>query len=231
MSFLEKTKNIISTIVGFCIIAGIVGGLIYWYFSKSKREIHERDRIEQIVRDMVVKHNASTQWRENFVDYGIQVNGFNRPIYTSDVETALINNDSKSIMFYGAIFDVKSTDAEYYLVFRTLQDVDITFKLKCDEEQAERAMSTPEGYYAIVSIISDIESSKYEIDSDHRRASNVIVINSFIAKGRCLDFLFLGRNVNPFEFDLRPQFDKSEDPNLLYDHELEEKLSRELRKR
>ncbi len=240
MSFLMKTKYIVSEIVGFCIVAGVVGGLIYWYIQKIERTADERDKIRQVVSDMAERHNASTQWSERFVDYNIKINGGHRPIYTTDVKTALIMNDSKPIIFCGLIVDVKNIDAEYYLLFSTFRDVDITFKLRCDNEQAERAMSTPEGFYVIVAVISNIESSDFEIDTSHNSAPDVIVINSFIANGVCLDFIFLGRDFNPYEFVQRPQPDKSEeellrnekleDSNLLYDHELEEYLRRELLK-
>jgi heme/copper-type cytochrome/quinol oxidase subunit 4 len=228
---LMKTKNIVSAIFGFCIVACVIGGLVFWQIQKHKRKTNERDTIKQTVSDMVTTHNASTQWSKHFVDYSIKINGGHRPIYTTDVKSALITNDSKPILFYGGIVDVTNIDAEYYLLFDTIKDVDITFKLRCDKERAERAMSTPEGFYAVVAVISDIKSSDFETDTHHSSAPDVIIINSFIAKGVCLDFMFLGRDFNPFEFVLSPEHEKLEDSNLPYDHELEEKLIREFRKR
>jgi len=191
-----KTETIIVRLIYLVVVVGVVAGV--WHLFKIKPRADGRDRIEQVVSDMVARHNASAQWSERFVDYSIQINGGHRPIYTIDVETALIANDPRPILFYGGLVDVKKSDAEYCVVFSTVRHVDITFVLRCDPEQAERALGQPEGLYAVVAAISDIQWSKFKVDVGHSRAPHVNFVNTFIANGVCLDFSFAGRNYNPW---------------------------------
>jgi len=190
-----KKETVIVWFAYLVIIAVVVAGV--WYVPKIKRKIYGKDEIKQAINEMIAKHNASTQWSECFDDYGIKINGGYRPIFLADVETALVSSDSRPIFFWGGVNDVRKSDAEYSVVFRTLRDIDITFLLSCNAKQAEIISGQPEGFYGIIASISDVHVSDSKVNDN--RSDNVSFINRFIVKGVCLDFSFAGRDYNPWD--------------------------------
>jgi len=187
-----KKEIIIVRVTYFVLVVGVC--LVSWQLFKIKPKADKR--IEQVVSEMVTRHNASAQWSECFENDSIKINGGHRPIFTIDVETALIANEPRPKLFYGIVVDVRKSDTEYCVVFRTGSDVDITFVLRCDTEQAEKILAQSEGPYAVIAAISHVQKSEYKFDDG--RAHDVFVFNRFIANGVCLDFSFLGQKYNPW---------------------------------
>ena len=191
-----KTKNIMVAII----ILGIVISAVVWQVSKIKLKADRKYKIKQAVSDMIAKHNAFAQWGECFMDYEKKIDGGHRGIYTIDVESALIRNDARPILFYGYVADVKKVDEKYLAIFVMTENVDINFVLRCDAKQAEKILGQPTEYsghsYAVVAAISDIQRPKFEVDAygDDEYEPYIIVEpgDTFVADGVCVDLLFAG---------------------------------------
>ncbi len=191
-----KIKNIIVAII----ILSIVVGAVIWQVSKIKLKANRKYRMKQAVSNLIIKHNAFTQWHKCFMDYEKKIEGGHRGIYTIDVETALIRNDTRPILFYGYVVDVKKVDEKYLVIFSMTENVDINFVLRCAVEQAEKLLSQPTEYpgdsYAVVAAISDIQRPRFEVDAyqDDEYEPYIIVEpgDTFVADGVCVDLLFVG---------------------------------------
>ena len=196
MHLLMKTKNLMVPII----ILGIVISVVAWQVSKIKIRADKKQGIKQAVSDIIAKHNAFDQWGEFFIDYEKKIDGGHRGIYTIDVETALIRKDTRPILFYGYVVDVKKVNEKYLVTFGMTENVDINFVLKCDAEQAEKILVQPTEYpvdsYAVVAEISDIQRPKFEVDAYQDGEYDPYIIvepsDTFVADGVCVDLLFVG---------------------------------------
>lgn len=196
MSLLMKTKNLMVAII----ILGVVIGAAVWQVSKIKLRADRKQGIKQAVSDMIAKHNAFDKWGEFFIDYEKKMFGGRRGIYTIDVEAALISNDTRPILFYGYVVDVKKVDEKYIVIFDMTENVDINFVLRCDAEQVVTILSQPTEYpgdsYAVVAAISDIKRPKFEVDAYQDGEYDPYIIvepsDTFVANGVCVDLLFVG---------------------------------------
>jgi hypothetical protein len=196
MALLMKSKNIVIAII----LLGVVIGAAVWQVSKIKLKADTKHRVKQDVSDMIAQHNAFARWDECFTDYEKKIDGGHRGIYTIDVETALIRNDNRPILFYGYVADVKKVDEKYIVIFATTENVDIDFVLRCNAEQAKKILGQPMEYpgdcYAVVAAISNIERPKFEVDAyqDGEYEPYILVEpgDTFVAHGACVDLLFVG---------------------------------------
>ena len=167
---------------------------------KSEATTKKQQEVEQNIHEMVAKYNALVKWGEHFVDYRREIYGGNRGIYTFDVENALISHDSRPILFYGYVVDVKKQNGSYIAIFSMAEDIEIDFALTCNSEQVERILRQPTDYtadsYGVVATISDIERPKFEVDAYQYEGDEPYVIvepgDIFIANGVCVDLLFVG---------------------------------------
>jgi hypothetical protein len=191
----DTTRKIIGRIVIFTIVATVA----IWQISRVRLANKKQRGVEHNINEMVAKHNALVDWAEHFVNNQREIDGGSRAIYTVDVESVLVRQDSQPILFYGGVADVKKQNGSYVAIFSMVEDIDIVFALTCNSVQVERILRQPEEYadsYAIVAAISDIERPKFEVDAYQYEGDELYVIvepcDIFIANGVCLDLLFVG---------------------------------------
>ncbi|MBW8015067.1 MAG: hypothetical protein FVQ82_02700 [Planctomycetes bacterium] len=196
MSVSTKTKNIA---VAFIIIGIVITALI-WRVSRVKLEKKSKFRIKQTIDEMVAKCNAITDWDKSFVDYEKKVDDGHRSIYTIDIKEALVNDEHRPVLFYGYVSDVKKIKETYFAVFTMVENVDISFALKCNSEQIEKILNQPtKDYadsYAVFATISEIHRPEFEVDAyqDSEDGPYILVEpgDYYIANGICLDLSFVG---------------------------------------
>lgn len=115
-------KNIASKIV-FALIAlaigiWIVSNMISSQHSKSqkeKAEVEKKIQIEQTISNMVVRHNAVTDWKKNFN----KKNALLGEIYTVQVEDVLIRSDGRPVLFFASVDDVARQGTNIMYIFRS----------------------------------------------------------------------------------------------------------------
>jgi len=204
-------KNIISKIV-FAIIVLAVG---VWGVSsiisscrsatqKEKAETEKKVQIEQNISGMVARHNAVIGWEEIFNVEDI-VTG---QVYTLQVEDALVRKDGRPILLFGSVSDIVRRNNEYFVHFKKgvldFSIPDIYFALKLNAEQIKKIIGQKTEIfdrYAIVATITSVQRPKFDVKAysqngeDGKSEYTEIAVepcNIFIAKGRCLDLLFVG---------------------------------------
>jgi hypothetical protein len=208
-------KKIISGIA-FCLVLLAV---VYWLISnkisdrrsKAQTEKVETEKClqtETFVADMIVKHNAVTNWERSF-DKKDSL-GLFEPIYTVEVEDALVRTDQRPIIFFASVADVERETNKYSVHFHNRYDAmlsdigplygriiaDIHFVLDCTQEQFKEIMLHRGGLfekYAVIAQISEVKKVKLKATASSE-SDKVILIPSdvFVAEGRCLELRFVG---------------------------------------
>jgi len=197
-------KNIASKIV-FALIALAIGIWIvlniissqHSNVKKEKAEVEKKIQIEQTISNMVARHNAVTDWKKNFNEKSTLLGR----IYTVQVEDALIRSDGRPVLFFASVDDVTRIGNKYYVHFHNWFDLspEIRFVLECDSEQVKKIMGQITDFfeqYAVVALISSLQRPKFEVKAYPHSAEDAEVVvefsDIFIARGRCLDLLFVG---------------------------------------
>jgi len=223
-------KNAVGKIVTIVIVLAVA----YWIVSgvlsrrqtqaqrraaKVEEQAEKRVQIKKSLEDMVVKYNAATEWHRDF-DFDQENAGlFGPPIYTIQIEDALVRADKRPVMFVAHVEDVVKGETEYSVHFSTadpfgifLSRPSIRFILHCTHDQVNLIMQNPRDAglferenYAVIAEISGVRKvslaltahadsvvpeDEYSFEVDI--STNLEPSNIFVSFGRCLDLLFVG---------------------------------------
>lgn len=198
-------KSIISKIVvvlmllamGICIVLCIIS-CGRPKLEEEKVETEKKMKIEQAITEVVGRHKAVAGWGKNLREKYMSML---MKVYSIQVEEALIRNDRRPILFFASIEDVARQNDKYFAHFHNWGNIDpdIHFVLECNSDQVEKIMEQSATYferYAVVALISIIQRPKFEprAYSENGEEPEIAVESSdiFIARGRCLDLLFIG---------------------------------------
>ncbi len=183
--------------------------IVFWLFTSStskkssetenqERKIEKHQQIEKIVADLVSKYNAITDWRQSFKKEGI---GLLEPVFTIEVQDALIRKDNRPVLFFAAVEDIEKETGIYNVYFQNFFDIvfsaNILYVLDCSTEQIQEIMKQPTSpfkNYAVVAQITNVRKIRYGVTSDDEKNvkdDSSLPSNVFEAKGRCLDLLFV----------------------------------------
>ncbi|HCO94685.1 MAG TPA: hypothetical protein DIU00_12170 [Phycisphaerales bacterium] len=196
---------------GYWIVSGIISGRrteaekkeleVEKQQSEAKKqeleEVEKRLQIEKSIKGMIAKHNASTDWRKIF---NVKDGSLNL-LYSVEVQDALTDAYDRPIMFLAFISDVTRESDEYYVHFYFLESLysmsDISSILHCTQDQVNEIMLNqrgfPESNYAVIAKISSAKKATFGLSCDEDQEVYITLFsNSFIARGRCLDLLFVG---------------------------------------
>jgi len=156
------------------------------------------------VQELCSKYNAITNWKQQ-----LGKNGFYGHTFTIEVEDALIRTEGRPILFYGTVNDIVRESDKYLVYFgfgfaAILRDTyyllneKVFFVLDCTQEQVEQITNNPAGIYdeyAVIAQISQVEKVRFELKSNAMSDEDVSVdlepSDVFMAKGKCLDLLFI----------------------------------------
>jgi hypothetical protein len=107
-SFIEEYG---SGIIFGVIVLLVAGYFIYKHQSEKAETIHMQQKISTFAK----RYNAVTDWEERFDKDGIKIGKGHRPVYTTDIENALIRNDGRPVLIVGSVFDVTKIGDKNYL--------------------------------------------------------------------------------------------------------------------
>jgi len=193
--------------------------MVYWLISSvisNRRSEAQKEKVktekhlqsEKSVADMVAKHNAVTDWKQNLNKKGRGF--FADSVYTIEIEEALIRTDGRPILFFSQIEDIGKKSDKYIVYFANLfgfmSSVNVHFILDCTPEQFEKIMLHPRLFenHAVIAQVSEVKKVKLKLanypekhavtDYDVAKIDKVVLepSNVFIAKGCCLELQFVG---------------------------------------
>lgn len=199
---------------GKVVIILIVLGVSYWIISsivstrqaESKKQADNAEtqevkaeellKIKKSVQDMVAKYNAMTDWQ------GILKKKSIEPVFTLEVQDALIRKDSRPIVFVSAVEDIvrdsNNYTAHFHNKYKHLFRADIHFVLDVTPDQVQEIMKHPNSifeYYAVFVNINSVRKIRYEVVADDDKGVSIdssMTSNVFEATGRCLDLIYVG---------------------------------------
>lgn len=179
--------------------------------GRSKKEeikqIEKAERkadIEQNIMKMANKYNAVLDWEKD-----LRPKSFLRSAYTVEVQRVLVREDNRPVIFIASVQDMEKRGNEYIVYFDKWSGyfgisleayLPILFILKCTEEQVKRILNQPKEIlienYSVIASISDVNKIRFSLTpySLGEYEANIEIDSSavFIAKGNCLDLLFVG---------------------------------------
>lgn len=125
-----------------------------------------------------------------------------KPIYTLSLQKAFSNLQGKPIAFNSYLIDYSKKGQQYFLVFYDLvsKGAKIRYELECSEEQTKKIVENPidssGDRYAVIAAITDIRRPKFSVRAfgvgENEAEIEVESSDIFIARGRCLDLVYIG---------------------------------------
>lgn len=185
--------------------------------NKQKVTAIKRAQRARLIQSLVNKHDAVADWRQKFFQKDAYFAKY--PVYTIQVEDVLVRTDSRPVMFVADIEDVAKNGDRYTLhfsesrVFGFLSNPYFHFDLHCTQDQLNQIMQDHDGYnvpfppahYAVIAHISGVRKVRYQLvaradrvvshddgDFEVNISESVEPSNIFVARGQCVDLLFLG---------------------------------------
>jgi hypothetical protein len=173
-------------------------------------QTEKNQQMKARVQEFSSHYNAVTDWAETLSELSP---------YTVEVQDALIRADSRPVLVLGTVEDVAKESDKYVVRFSNLLNsvfveeldnllylTDIYFVLDCTPEQVKKIMLHRQvslsGDCAVIAEISQIKKVEFQLkgyleDYDSEGYPEVRIdlepsSNAFIAKGKCIDLLFLG---------------------------------------
>ena len=177
--------------------------------SEEAAQEERKHKIAEEVQELCSKHNAVKDWKQR-----IGKKDFGEHIYTIEIEDALIGTDGRPILLTASIHDIVRESDKYLVYFSRgsilsfflasasdldfLLSFDVHFVLECTADQVKEIIHNPAAmldYYAVIAQISKVEKVRFKLEGKYGSNEDVTVnletADVFIAKGKCLDLLFV----------------------------------------
>ena len=132
-----------------------------------------------------------------------------KPIYSLSLQKAIANLQGKPILFYSHLIDYSKKGQQYFLVLYDFvsKGAKIRYELECSEEQTKKIFEVPIGSsgdrYAVIATITDIRRPKFSVRAfgvgENEAEIEVEPSDIFIARGRCLDLVYIGTGITDKE--------------------------------
>jgi hypothetical protein len=185
--------------------------------KKHKAKTEKQIQTEKMLQDLVKKHSAIVDWRQNIDQKNL--GPFSPPIYTIQVEDALVRADDRPVMFIAKIEDIVRRDDKYLVNFSVSRMLNmysnpyVRFILHCTQEQVNHIMNNHNGnnesffldHYAAIANISGVSKVSLQLTAGADRvishdgeefdvdiSTSIEPSNIFVATGQCVDLLFVG---------------------------------------
>lgn len=172
--------------------------------AKIEEEEEKQAEIEQNIMKMANSYDAVLDWEKD-----LRPKDFLTSVYTVEVQRALVREDNRPVLFIADVQDIEKRGNEYTVYFDRWTGyfginvetyLPILFILKCTEEQVKKILNQPNEIlfenYSVIASISDVNRMRFGLTrySLGEYEANIEIDSSagFIAKGNCLDLLFVG---------------------------------------
>jgi len=187
----------------------VIGGVIVWWVfakndepkTKSAEQAKTKQAKEESTRKAIIeladKHNAVVNWSEP-----LSKKLFLSPVFTIEVEDALLRKDNRPVLFLATVKDVERKENKYLVRFVVgfLEELPmIEFVLDCTDEQAKKITQQQIEFlerYAVIAEIQKIRKVMFDLKANNDNEEPEISVDTtddvFIVSGKCLDLLFVG---------------------------------------
>lgn len=170
--------------------------------AKIKEEEEKQAEIEQNITKMANSYDAVIDWEKD-----LKPKRLLSFVYTVQLQRALVREDNRPVSFIASVQDIEKSDNEYIVYFDKWSfdinldiNLPILFVLKCTEEQVKRILNQPNEIlfenYAVIASISDVNKMRFNLTpypiGEYGAYIEIDSSEIFIAKGNCLDLLFVG---------------------------------------
>jgi hypothetical protein len=186
----------------------VIGGILIWWLhiknnttEKAITKQAKEESVHKVIIELADKYNAVVNWSEP-----LSKKEFLSPVFTIEVEDALLRKDNRPVLFIAKVKDVVRKENEYlvrFLAAGSLETSSLMFEfiLDCSDEQVSKVIQQQIEYgdcYAVIASINKLKKVAFEVtpvvDSDDEGNYGAIEIdtpNTFVATGRCIDLLFV----------------------------------------
>jgi len=171
---------------------------------KQMKKAKIKVEIEQNIKKMANNYNAVLDWEKDLKQKSFLTN-----VYTVEVQRALVREDNRPVIFVASVQDIEKRGNEYIVYFdrwtgyyniNLEADLPILFILNCTEEQVKRILNQPNEVlfenYSVIALISDVNKMRFSLTpyplGEYEADIEIDSSEVFIAKGNCLDLLFIG---------------------------------------
>ncbi len=181
----------------------------------NKKAVAEQKLLlEKKIGEMVKKHDAVANWDAGFKSREME----EKPIYTVEIQEALLGKGGRPILFYAPLVDIERGWVEYtpniekkdpaseilkllgmkkskglIARFETIISPEITFELECSQEQVNRLLKQSgkisENNYAVIAEIKEVFNPGYAVRDGDKGTG---MPGNRVARGVCVDFLNIG---------------------------------------
>lgn len=163
---------------------------------EEKAEAQKKERLEktrqamQEMQELCLPYNA-------VIDWTVSIESLSP--FTIELEEALVREDSRPLLLLGKIEDITKELDKYSIHFIS---EDILFDLYCTPKQVKEIMnhrSDRHQEYAVIVRVSEVKKVRLGLQASDEGIGEIWVrskplTDCFIAKGTCLDLLFIGDN-------------------------------------
>jgi hypothetical protein len=216
-------KDIRGILLGIFTVA-VPAAVISWYVyegrvsqreaeknnEQKQAEVAKQNEVRSIIVEFGRKHNAVTNWPER-LDTRKSLD------FTADVEEALVDPSGRPVLFVGYVDDIVRRDGKYFARFQawsTENMPDIYWSIETTGQNLaiiksrETGPPVERGEWAIVARINSVTSFREvtgELTDPPDEGINLdFGDRTFVAKGQCVDLLFLGNDATVNVFDVWP---------------------------
>lgn len=181
--------------VWFLIIAVILGA---WLWQPKEKEIptqssesQRRSEVTQLIAELEGKYRAEANWSKSLTGF---------PLYSIELEKALVRKDGQSIIFTGSVSDIRQDKG------KTLLDIEaeyspaqspLRFVLECPLSVLDPLLKSKERHrnYIVVAKIESVYKTRFHLDShgypsgedEVETELELTAGDNFLAHGKCLD--------------------------------------------
>lgn len=167
--------------------------------EEERLQTEQKLRIQMAISDMTRKFNAVTDWKNVFEKKDDMLW---TPIYTIQVQQALLETQHRPILFHASLDDVFKQGDQYLARFVSWSYFPMVFhfELECTSEQAKRLIKNPTEMfandYAIIAHIRNVCKPTFAVKpyptGNEEAEVEIETSDVFLATGECLDFLYVG---------------------------------------
>lgn len=159
----------------------------------AAQEKAEKDAVATVSR-LVAEHNAVVQWNEPIADLEWPL-----PLFTINWQSVLVRKDGRPILFLASAKDVVKCNGHYRLILEDsglLSFSRLLLDLKCNPESARKILEARKEFfdeYAVIAHIESVERAAFQVSTSD--FGEVFIDDSpeiFIARGTCVDLVYLG---------------------------------------
>lgn len=198
-----RIRFAIRAILWLLVVIGIPGLIAEWSFRNDQKKESdsvaarkkEEDEKNTAIINFASSYGAVRNWRQALSQFA-----FNAPIYSFQLEPVLLSRQGQKILFIVQLVNISERNGKpiLYLESRVNMHSELRLELVAESEIATRITQTKINEEEdSLAVVAQIDSVAGQPADDSWKADNRRPIS--VAKGRCVDVLYLGRYTGDFD--------------------------------